>query len=298
MTKQATLLQGKELSEIIQQEITLKVNKLKQNGSRVPHLAAVLVGADGASETYVSHKVKACERVGFKSTLLRFDDTISEGELLAIVDELNENDDIDGFIVQLPLPKHIDMEKVIEQISPKKDVDGFHPINFGRMAANLPAYVPATPDGIIEMLKRYKIETRGAHVVVVGRSQIVGTPVSILLSRASYPGDATVTICHRHTKDLENFTRQADILIVATGLPGLIKGNMVKKGAVVIDVGITRVADASKKSGYSLKGDVDFDSVVKQAGYLTPVPGGVGPMTIASLLKNTYLASQKAIYKE
>lgn len=298
MTQQATLLQGKELSEIIQEEITLKVNKLKQNGSRVPHLAAVLVGADGASETYVNHKVKACERVGYKSTLLRYDDTISEGELLAVVDELNANDDIDGFIVQLPLPKHIDMEKVIEQISPKKDVDGFHPINFGRMAANLPAYVPATPDGIIEMLKRYKIETRGAHVVVVGRSQIVGTPVSILLSRASYPGDATVTICHRHTKDLENFTRQADILIVATGLPGLIKGNMVKKGAVVIDVGITRVADASKKSGYSLKGDVDFDSVVKQAGYLTPVPGGVGPMTIASLLKNTYLASQKAIYKE
>ena len=298
MTKQATLLQGKELSQTIQEEITLKVNKLKEKGSKVPHLAAVLVGTDGASETYVSHKVKACEQVGFKSTLLRYDDTISEGELLAVVDELNANDDIDGFIVQLPLPKHIDMEKVIEQISPKKDVDGFHPINFGRMAANLPAYVPATPDGIIEMIKRYKIETRGAHVVVVGRSQIVGTPVSILLSRASYPGDATVTICHRHTKDLANFTRQADILIVATGLPGLIKGDMVKKGAVVIDVGITRVADSSKKSGYSLKGDVDFDSVKEKAGYLTPVPGGVGPMTIASLLKNTYLASQKAIYKE
>lgn len=295
---QATLLQGKELSQRIQEEVAKKVEALKEKGQKVPHLAAVLVGADGASETYVSHKVKACERVGFKSTLLRYDDTISEGELLAVVDELNANDDIDGFIVQLPLPKHIDMEKVIEQISPKKDVDGFHPINFGRMAANLPSYVPATPDGIIEMLKRYKIETRGAHVVVVGRSQIVGTPVSILLSRAAYPGDATVTLCHRHTKDLVNYTRQADILIVATGIPGMIKGDMVKKGAVVIDVGITRVADTAKKSGYVLKGDVDFDEVVKKASFITPVPGGVGPMTIASLLKNTYLASQKAIYKE
>lgn len=295
---QATLLQGKELSQRIQEEVARKVEALKEKGQKVPHLAAVLVGADGASETYVSHKVKACERVGFKSTLLRYDDTISEGELLAVVDELNANGDIDGFIVQLPLPKHIDMEKVIEQISPKKDVDGFHPINFGRMAANLPSYVPATPDGIIEMLKRYKIETRGAHVVVVGRSQIVGTPVSILLSRAAYPGDATVTLCHRHTKDLVNYTRQADILIVATGIPGMIKGDMVKKGAVVIDVGITRVADTAKKSGYVLKGDVDFDEVVKKASFITPVPGGVGPMTIASLLKNTYLASQKAIYKE
>lgn len=295
---EAKLLQGKDLSQRIQEEIALKVEDLKAKGKKVPHLAAVLVGNDGASETYVSHKVKACEKVGYKSTLLRYDDTISEGELLAVVDELNNNADIDGFIVQLPLPKHIDMEKIIEQISPKKDVDGFHPINFGRMAANLPAYVPATPDGIIEILRRYKIETRGTHVVVVGRSQIVGTPVSILLSRAAYPGDATVTLCHRHTKDLATYTSQADILVVATGLPGLIKGNMVKKGVVVIDVGITRVADASKKSGYVLKGDVDFDEVVKKASYITPVPGGVGPMTIASLLKNTYLASQKSIYKE
>ena len=295
---QAKLLQGKELSHLIQEEIGHKVKEVKEKGGKVPHLAAVLVGNDGASETYVNHKVKACEKVGFKSTLLRYNDTISEGELLAVVDELNANDDIDGFIVQLPLPKHIDMEKVIEQISPKKDVDGFHPINFGRMAANMPAYVPATPDGIIEILKRYKIETRGAHVVVVGRSQIVGTPVSILLSRASYPGDATVTICHRHTKDLANFTRQADILVVATGIPGMIKGDMVKEGVVVIDVGITRVADTSKQSGFTLKGDVDFDDVAPKASYITPVPGGVGPMTIASLLKNTYLASQKAIYKE
>jgi methylenetetrahydrofolate dehydrogenase (NADP+)/methenyltetrahydrofolate cyclohydrolase len=295
---QATLLQGKELSQRIQDEVAKKVAQVKEKGLKVPHLAAVLVGSDGASETYVSHKVKACERVGFKSTLLRYDDTISEGELLAVVDELNANDDIDGFIVQLPLPKHIDMEKIIEHISPKKDVDGFHPINFGRMAANLPAYVPATPDGIVEMIKRYKIETHGAHVVVVGRSQIVGTPVSILLSRAAYPGDATVTLCHRHTKDLAFYTRQADILIVATGIPGLIKGDMVKEGAVVIDVGITRIADTSKKSGYVLKGDVDFDEVAKKASFITPVPGGVGPMTIASLLKNTYLASQKAIYKE
>ena len=296
--QEATLLQGKELSQQIQDEIALKVKQLKIKGGKIPHLAAVLVGADGASETYVSHKVKACERVGFRSTLLRYNDTISEGELLGVVDELNANPDIDGFIVQLPLPKHIDMEKVIEQISPKKDVDGFHPINFGRMAANLPAYVPATPDGIVEMLKRYKIETRGAHVVVVGRSQIVGTPISILLSRASYPGDATVTICHRHTKDLGNYTRQADILIVATGIPGMIKGDMIKQGAVVIDVGITRVADSSKKSGFVLKGDVEFDEVVKKASFVTPVPGGVGPMTIASLLKNTYLASQKSIYRD
>ena len=295
---QAKLLQGKELSQRIQEEIGQKVREVKEKGGKVPHLAAVLVGNDGASETYVNHKVKACERVGFKSTLLRYSDTISEGELLAVVDELNANDDIDGFIVQLPLPKHIDMEKVIEQISPKKDVDGFHPINFGRMSANMPAYVPATPDGIIEIIKRYKIETRGAHVVVVGRSQIVGTPVSILLSRASYPGDSTVTICHRHTKDLAHYTRQADILVVATGIPGMIKGDMVKKGVVVIDVGITRVADTSKQSGFSLKGDVDFDDVAPLASYITPVPGGVGPMTIASLLKNTYLASQKLIYKE
>jgi methylenetetrahydrofolate dehydrogenase (NADP+)/methenyltetrahydrofolate cyclohydrolase len=295
---QATLLQGKELSQTIQDEIAEKVKKVKAEGGKVPHLAAVLIGSNGASETYVNHKVKACEKVGFKSTMVRHDDTISEGELLAIVDGLNADDDIDGFIVQLPLPKHIDVNKIIERISPAKDVDGFHPINFGRMAGNMPAYVPATPDGIMEMLKRYKIETRAKHVVVVGRSQIVGTPVSILLSRAAYPGDATVTICHRHTKDLAAFTKQADILVVATGIPGMITGDMVKEGVVIIDVGITRVEDKSKKSGFSLKGDVDFDSVVEKAGYITPVPGGVGPMTIASLLKNTFLAAEKAIYKE
>ncbi|WP_017731382.1 bifunctional 5,10-methylenetetrahydrofolate dehydrogenase/5,10-methenyltetrahydrofolate cyclohydrolase [Nafulsella turpanensis] len=293
----ATLLQGKELSLQIQSEIADKVKALTAAGGKVPHLAAVLIGNNGASETYVDHKVKACEKVGFKSTLVRHDDTISEGDLLRVVDELNENDDIDGFIVQLPLPKHIDVNKVIEAIKPSKDVDGFHPINFGRMAGNMPAYIPATPDGIIEMLKRYKIETTGKHTVVVGRSQIVGTPVSILLSRAAYPGDSTVTLCHRHTKDLASFTKSADILVVATGIPGMISGDMVKEGVVVIDVGITRVEDKSRKSGYSLKGDVDFDSVAPKASYITPVPGGVGPMTIASLLKNTFLAAEKAIYK-
>jgi methylenetetrahydrofolate dehydrogenase (NADP+)/methenyltetrahydrofolate cyclohydrolase len=294
----AKLLDGKALSLSIQHEIAQEVKILREQGKKIPHLAAILVGSDGASETYVSHKVKACQLVGFESSLLRFPDTISEAELLQEIDRLNADPEIDGFIVQLPLPKQMDVEKVIERIHPAKDVDGFHPINFGRMAASLPSYKPATPDGIVEMIRRHNIPTRGKHVVVVGRSQIVGTPISILLSRGTYPGDATVTLCHRFTENLAQYTRQADILIVAVGIPGMITADMVKEGATVIDVGITRLKDESKKSGYALKGDVDFDAVAQKAGFITPVPGGVGPMTIASLLKNTLLASQKAIYGE
>ena len=294
----AKILDGKALSLTIQEEISREVEYMKKEGKRVPHLAAILVGSDGASETYVSHKVKACERVGFKSTLKRFPDIISEEELLKYIERLNKDKSVDGFIVQLPLPKHIRNHKVIEAINPSKDVDGFHPVNFGRMAANMPSYKPATPDGIVEMIRRHNIVTRGRHVVVVGRSQIVGTPVSLLLSRGSDPGDATVTLCHRFTKNLEQYTRQADILIVAVGIPGLIKADMVKEGAVVIDVGITRVADDTKKSGYSLMGDVAYDEVAEKASYITPVPGGVGPMTIASLLKNTLLAAKGAVYND
>lgn len=292
----AQLLDGKALSLSIQHEIKQEVQLLQEQGKKTPHLAAILVGNDGASETYVNHKVRACELVGFQSTLLRFPDTISEEELLQEIDKLNADPEIDGFIVQLPLPKQMDVEKVIERIKPAKDVDGFHPINFGRMAAGIPAYKPATPDGIVEMIRRHNIPTRGKHVVVVGRSQIVGTPVSLLLSRGTYPGDATVTLCHRFTENLAHYTRQADILIVAVGIPGMITEDMVKEGAAVIDVGITRVKDESKKSGYALKGDIDFEPVKQKASFITPVPGGVGPMTIASLLKNTLLASQKAIY--
>lgn len=296
MHQRGHLLDGKTLSETIQGEIAQQVAELKQKGKRVPHLAAVLVGSDGASETYVSHKVKACERVGFESTLVRLPDTIVEQELMDVIDELNNDPRIDGFIVQLPLPKHIRVDKVLERINPAKDVDGFHPINTGRMVANLPAYKPATPDGIVEMINRFNIPTQGCHVVVVGRSLIVGTPISLLLSREGYPGDATVTLCHRYTKDLPSFTKHADILVVAVGIPGFITADMVKEGATVIDVGITRVADESKKSGFSLKGDVAFEEVANKAAFITPVPGGVGPMTIASLLKNTLLAAKGAVY--
>lgn len=298
MHQRGHLLDGKQLSETIQEEIAQQVEELKKRGGKIPHLAAVLVGSDGASETYVSHKVKACQRVGFASTLLRFADTTTEQELLEAIDGLNNNNDIDGFIVQLPLPKHIRVDKVLERISPAKDVDGFHPINTGRMVANLPAYKPATPDGIVEMINRYNIPTRGRHVVVVGRSLIVGTPISLLLSREGYPGDATVTLCHRYTEDLSKFTRMADILVVAVGKPGFITADMIKEGATVIDVGITRVADETKKSGFSLKGDVAFEEVAPKAAYITPVPGGVGPMTIASLLKNTLLAAKGAVYSK
>jgi methylenetetrahydrofolate dehydrogenase (NADP+) / methenyltetrahydrofolate cyclohydrolase len=290
------LIDGKKVAEEIKEEIRNLVLSEKKSGGKIPHLAAVLVGNDGGSETYVGHKVKACEQVGFRSSLLRFEDTISEAELLDVVKGLNSNPEIDGFIVQLPLPKHISVDKVIETVSPEKDVDGFHPVNFGRMASGLPAYIPATPFGIVELIRRYQIPTQGKHCVVVGRSHIVGTPISILMSRQAYPGDATVTVCHRYTQDLASFTRSADILIVATGRPGMITGEMVKEGAVVIDVGTTRVPDPSKKSGFALKGDVDFESVHQKTSYITPVPGGVGPMTIASLLWNTWLASQKKIY--
>lgn len=290
------LLDGKTLSETIQGEIAQQVTELKKKGHKVPHLAAVLVGSDGASETYVSHKVKACERVGFESTLVRLPDTLVEQELMEVIDRLNNDPNIDGFIVQLPLPKHIRVDRVLERISPAKDVDGFHPINTGRMVANLPAYKPATPDGIVEMINRFNIPTQGCHVVVIGRSLIVGTPISLLLSREGYPGDATVTLCHRYTKDLPSYTRRADILVVAVGIPGFITADMVKEGATVIDVGITRVADESKKSGFSLKGDVAFEEVAPKAAFITPVPGGVGPMTIASLLKNTLLAAKGAVY--
>ncbi len=296
MHQRGHLLDGKTLSETIQGEIAHQVEELKSKGHRAPHLAAVLVGSDGASETYVSHKVKACERVGFESTLVRLPDTIIEKELMEVIDELNNNPAIDGFIVQLPLPKHIRVDKVLERVSPAKDVDGFHPINTGRMVANLPAYKPATPDGIVEMISRFNIPTRGRHVVVIGRSLIVGTPISLLLSRDGYPGDATVTLCHRYTEDLASYTRRADILVVAVGIPGFVTAEMVKEGATVIDVGITRVADESKKSGFSLRGDVAFEQVSKKAAFITPVPGGVGPMTIASLLKNTLLAAKGAVY--
>jgi methylenetetrahydrofolate dehydrogenase (NADP+) / methenyltetrahydrofolate cyclohydrolase len=290
------LLDGKKTSETIQDEIAQEVALIKANGGKIPHLAAVLVGNDGGSVTYVNNKVLACERIGFGSTLIRFEDSITEEELLSKIKELNEDQLIDGFIVQLPLPKHINTEKVLEAIDPKKDVDGFHPSNVGRMVAGLPAYLPATPAGILQLLKRYEIETDGKHCVVVGRSNIVGSPMSILMAKAAYPGNATVTLCHRNTVDLGYYTRQADIIITAVGKPGLIQPDMVKEGAVVIDVGTTRVADASRKSGYRLRGDVDFDNVAPKCSFITPVPGGVGPLTIAMLMKNTLKAAKKEIY--
>lgn len=291
-----TLLDGKKTSEAIQEEIAAEVAALKANGGKTPHLAAILVGNDGGSVTYVNNKVLACERVGFKSSLFHYEDTITEEELLNKIKELNEDGEIDGFIVQLPLPKHIDTEKVLEAVDPKKDVDGFHPINVGRMVAGLPAYLPATPAGILQLLQRYEIETFGKHCVVVGRSNIVGSPMSILMAKNATPGNCTVTLCHRYTPDLAYHTRQADIVIVAVGIPGLIKEDMVKEGAVVIDVGTTRVPDASRKSGFRLRGDVDFDAVAPKCSYITPVPGGVGPLTIAMLLKNTLSAAKKEVY--
>ncbi|MCC9136020.1 bifunctional 5,10-methylenetetrahydrofolate dehydrogenase/5,10-methenyltetrahydrofolate cyclohydrolase [Pontibacter silvestris] len=291
-----TLLDGKKTSEAIQDEIAAEVTALKADGSKIPHLAAILVGNDGGSVTYVNNKVLACERVGFVSSLFHYEDTITEEDLLNKIKELNEDEEVDGFIVQLPLPKHIDTEKVLEAVDPKKDVDGFHPINVGRMVAGLPAYLPATPAGILQLLQRYEIETFGKHCVVVGRSNIVGSPMSILMSKNASPGNCTVTLCHRYTQDLAYHTRQADIVIVAVGIPGLITEDMVKEGAVVIDVGTTRVPDASRKSGFRLRGDVDFDAVAPKCSYITPVPGGVGPLTIAMLLKNTLSASKKEVY--
>ncbi len=286
------LLDGKGLAIKIQEEIAEEVSRMDIK----PHLAAILVGNDGASETYVAHKVKACERCGFDSTLKRFEAPISEEQLLQEIEDLNNNSQIDGFIVQLPLPKHIDEQKIVQAIAPKKDVDGFHPINFGRMAQNLPSYIPATPYGIVQILDRYKIPTEGKHCVVLGRSNIVGMPISILLARKSNPGNCTVTICHSRTKDLKEEVKRADIIIAALGIPEFVTADMVKEGAVVIDVGITRVTDTSKKRGYALKGDVNFNEVASKCSYITPVPGGVGPMTVTSLLMNTLLAAKKEIY--
>lgn len=290
------LIDGKATSATIKDEIAKEVIAIKDAGGKIPHLAAVLVGADGASQTYVNAKVKACEFVGFKSTLVQKPADITEDELLDIIDELNNDDDLDGFIVQLPLPKHINEHKVTEAISPRKDVDGFHPSNLGRMVLNLPTFLPATPYGIMELLGRYGIDTEGKHCVVMGRSHIVGSPMSILMARNTNPGNSTVTMVHSRTQNLKEITNQADILIVAIGKPEFVTADMVKDGAVVIDVGIHRVEDTSKKSGFKLLGDVKFDDVAPQCTHITPVPGGVGPMTIASLLKNTLLSAKGEIY--
>lgn len=286
------LLDGKTTSSEIKDEITLEVLQLKKEGKKTPHLAAVIVGNNGASRTYVGAKVKACNRVGFLSTLIELTDDTTEASLLSKIDELNNNIEIDGFIVQLPLPKHIDEQKILMAVDPKKDVDGFHPTNVGKMALNLPTFISATPYGILELLERYKVETSGKHVVVIGRSHIVGSPMSILLSQKRAVGNATVTITHSRTKNLKEITLQADIVIAALGIPEFLTEDMVKDNVTVIDVGITRVEDTSKKSGYRLLGDVAFDEVSKKAAYITPVPGGVGPMTIAMLLKNTLLAAK------
>ncbi len=293
----ATLLDGKKTSSDIRIEIAEKVKIIKSKGGKIPHLAAILVGNDGASETYVSNKVKDCEQVGFTSTLKRFDNSVTEAELLKEVEAINNDPDIDGLIVQLPIPDHISVQKVTDMIKPEKDVDGFHPVNVGRMAKSLPSYISATPFGIMQLIERYKIETSGKHCVVIGRSDIVGSPMSILLSRKAYPGNCTVTLCHSRTKDIKAMTLQADIIIAALGIPEFLTGDMVREGAVVIDVGITRVEDSSKKSGFSLRGDVKFDEVAPKCSFITPVPGGVGPMTRASLLMNTLLAAEKSIYK-
>jgi len=287
------IMDGKAVSEKIQKQIRQEVANRRAAGRRIPHLAAVLVGNDGASETYVGNKVRTCERIGFRSTLIRLPESISETELLAQVHSLNENPEIDGYIVQLPLPKHINAGKIIHAISPEKDVDGFHPINVGKLALGLPTFIPATPFGIVQLLEHYHILTEGKHCVIVGRSHIVGMPMGLLMSRNAYPGNCTVTITHSRTPNLAEETRRADILIAAIGRPEFIKADMIKQGAVVIDVGITRVPDAAKKSGYSIKGDVAFDQVAPKCSYITPVPGGVGPMTIASLLKNTLLACRE-----
>tara|TARA_B100000768_G_scaffold176655_1_gene189704 strand:- start:9425 stop:10300 length:876 start_codon:yes stop_codon:yes gene_type:complete len=289
------IIDGKKISKIIKQEIKNEVDKIIKNGGRVPHLAAVLVGSDGASLTYVGSKVRSCKEVGFESTLIKLTEAITEESLLAKIEELNKDDKIDGFIVQLPLPKHIDENKILMAVDPNKDVDGFHPTNFGKMALNMETFISATPYGIIELLKRYKIETSGKNTVVIGRSNIVGRPISILMSRKENPGNSTVTLVHSRTKNLENFTKKADIIISALGVPDFIKSNMVKNEVVIIDVGITRVKDESHPKGYVIKGDVDFDSVKLKASHITPVPGGVGPMTIAMLLKNTLLSKSLKI---
>ena len=287
------LLDGKKTAADIKEEIALEVRELKNRGRKTPHLAAIIVGSNGASITYVNAKVKACERVGFESTLIRLTENTTEEDLLNEIAILNVDKDIDGFIVQLPLPEHIDEQKILMAVAPNKDVDGFHPTNVGKMALNLPTFISATPFGILELLDRYNVQTSGKHVVVLGRSHIVGSPMSILLSQKRKIGNATVTMCHSRSKNLKKLTLQADIIIAAIGIPEFLKSDMVKDNVTVIDVGITRVGDSSKKSGYRLLGDVDFDEVSKKANFITPVPGGVGPMTIAMLLKNTLLACQR-----
>ena len=287
------LIDGKRIADEIKAEIKAKVDAMKSQGLRPPHLAAILVGHDGGSETYVAHKVKDCEQVGFHSTLIRYEDDVAEAELLSRINSLNADSEIDGFIVQLPLPRHIDEQKIIEAIAPAKDVDGFHPVNVGRMMIGLPCFVSATPAGIMELFSRYGIDTRGKHCVVLGRSNIVGKPASILMAQKTTPGDATVTICHSRTKNIADITRQADIIIAALGQPEFLTADMVKEGAVVIDVGTTRVPSAETKSGWKLKGDVKFDEVALKCSYITPVPGGVGPMTRVSLLRNTLQAATR-----
>lgn len=291
-----TLIDGKKVADEIKQEIAATVEKMVAEGKKRPHLAAILVGHDGGSETYVAHKVRACEHCGFTSTLIRMEDDATEAQLLEAVERLNNDPDVDGFIVQLPLPKHISEQKVIEAIDYRKDVDGFHPINVGRMSIGLPCYLSATPAGIIELLARYEIPTKGKHCVVLGRSNIVGKPVASLMMQKHIPGDATVTVCHSATVNLKEICREADIIIAALGQPGFVTADMVKPGAVIVDVGTTRVPDATRKSGFRLRGDVDFDNVAPLCSYITPVPGGVGPMTICSLMRNTLLAGQGAIY--
>jgi methylenetetrahydrofolate dehydrogenase (NADP+)/methenyltetrahydrofolate cyclohydrolase len=289
------ILDGKKISNDIKDEITEAVAQMKANGEKTPHLAAVIVGEDGASLTYVGSKVRACARVGFESTLVQLPADITETDLLAKIQELNADDEIDGFIVQLPLPSHIDTQKVLLAVDPKKDVDGFHPENFGKLALDMETFIPATPYGIMELLRRYDINTSGKHTVVIGRSHIVGRPISILMSRKGEPGDSTVTLTHSRTKDLASFTKNADIVISALGVPNFLTADMVKEGAVIIDVGITRVPDNTTTKGYVITGDVDYEAVREKASYITPVPGGVGPMTIAMLLQNTLLARQRSV---
>ena len=290
-----TLLNGKETANKIKEEIAAEVAEIKARGEKVPHLAAVLVGNDGASLTYVGSKVRSCNRIGFESTLKHLPEETTEEALLDLVAELNNDPEIDGYIVQLPLPKHIDEQKVLMAVDPDKDVDGFHPTNFGKMALNMESFIPATPYGIMELLKRYNVETEGKHAVVIGRSNIVGRPMSILLSRKGKGANATVTLTHSRTKDIKSMTLQADIIVSALGVPGFLKEDMVREGAVIVDVGITRVPDASRERGYYITGDVDFENVSKKASFITPVPGGVGPMTIAMLLKNTLIARKRKL---
>ena len=291
------IIDGKAVAAAIKKEIAAEVESIIANGGKRPHLAAILVGHDGGSETYVANKVKACEECGFTSTLIRYEADVTEEELLKKVDELNKDTDVDGFIVQLPLPKHIDEQKVTEAIDYRKDVDGFHPVNAGRLAIGLPCFLSATPNGIMELLARYNIDTKGKRCVILGRSNIVGKPMANLMMQKQIPGDATVTVCHSHTENIAEECRRADIIIAALGQPHFVKADMVKEGAVVIDVGTTRVPDATRKSGFRLCGDVDYENVAPKCSFITPVPGGVGPMTIVSLMKNTLLAGKREIYK-